>query len=85
MRLLYAALLSHSLLAYLIDEVEWPAIHGPSGIRLTWQNPSQMSPISWPAVGGSYASRLEKPHGHFAYSKATYSAYAGYVPQDREA
>lgn len=32
--------------------------------------PKWMSPISWPAVGGSYASRLEKPHGHFAYSKA---------------
>lgn len=83
MRLLYATVLSHSLLAYLIDER--PSIHAPSGPRLTWQNPSQMSPISWPAVGGSYASRLEKPHGHFAYSKATNSAYAGYFPQDREA
>lgn len=45
MRLLYATLVSHSLLAHLslmIDE----SIQARPGLRLTWRNPSHLSPTS---------------------------------------
>lgn len=47
MRLLYATLVSHSLLAHLslmIDERL--SIQARPGLRLTWRNPSHLSPIS---------------------------------------
>lgn len=47
MRLLYATLVSHSLLAYLslmIDERL--SIQARPGLRLTWRNPSHLPPIS---------------------------------------